>query len=155
MQVSTTVELFQLEKMEQCNCQRGFEVIYVCLKKETECADSKKQRYYCARCSQEDKHDHKPIMIVNELDRLHSAWVAFRNEIKYVYSEAQGQFKELEALILYYEDAMMQTHAQIEVPIKWLSIDFKKLKALHEDGMNFYQNKVQPLYSSAQIVDLS
>jgi hypothetical protein len=67
---SSTAELFQLEKMPKCNCQRGFEVLYVCLKKESECPDSSHQKYYCAQCSQEDKHDHKPVMIMAEMTKI-------------------------------------------------------------------------------------
>jgi hypothetical protein len=37
----TTSEVLMLEKMEKCNCGRNFEVIYVCLKSEQECKDSK------------------------------------------------------------------------------------------------------------------
>ena len=56
-----------LEKMEKCNCGRNLEAIYVCLKTEKECKDSKYQNFYCLECSSEDKHDHKSVAIVNEL----------------------------------------------------------------------------------------
>ena len=71
---SLTAELFQLEKMPKCSCDRGFEVLYVCLKKDSECPDSASQKYYCAQCSQEDKHDHKPLMIVAELKKILNLW---------------------------------------------------------------------------------
>lgn len=53
--------------MEKCNCGRGFDVMFVCLKSDQECKDSKYQKYYCVECSSEDKHDHKSAVISNEL----------------------------------------------------------------------------------------
>ena len=41
MQAQTSADLFQFEKMAKCNCERGFEVLYVCIKSESECPDSK------------------------------------------------------------------------------------------------------------------
>jgi len=76
---STTAELFQLEKMPLCSCGRGFEVIYVCLKKESECKDSQNQKLYCAYCLQDDKHDHKALMIVIELKKIHASWLDTRD----------------------------------------------------------------------------
>jgi hypothetical protein len=56
-----------LEKMDKCNCGRNLEVIFICLKSEEECKDAKNQKYYCIKCSTEDKHDHKGAVIANEL----------------------------------------------------------------------------------------
>jgi len=39
----------RLELMDKCNCGSGQEVIYIC--KSNQCADHKKQKYYCIDCS--------------------------------------------------------------------------------------------------------
>ena len=68
MERKTTAETLMLEKMPKCNCGRDLETIFVCLKTEQQCPDSKTQKYYCVICSEEEnKHDHKPITIVTEL----------------------------------------------------------------------------------------
>ena len=68
MEKKTTAETLMLEKMPKCNCGRDLETIFVCLKTEQQCPASKNQKYYCLKCSQDDdKHDHRPIAIVNEL----------------------------------------------------------------------------------------
>lgn len=62
-------DVFKLEFMEKCNCNRGFEVLYFC--KSSECADNKTQKYYCVECSHDDgKHEHKSLAIFKELDAL-------------------------------------------------------------------------------------
>ena len=154
MQAQTTAELFQLEKMPKCSCDRGFEALYVCLKKESECKDSAMQKYYCAQCSQEDKHDHKPLMIVAELQKIHNVWTGLRTEIKSVYAQSQGVFTEIQPIILYLEDALM-TDQKVGNPVKWISTDFNKLKGLNEEITSFYNVNVQTLFSNAKLFELS
>ena len=60
------------------------------------------------KCSQEDKHDHKPIMIVEELERCHTKWLTLKTEVVTYCKEALPAFKEYEPLILYLENAMME-----------------------------------------------
>ena len=49
----------------------------------------------------------------------------------------------------------MSAEARISGPVRWLSTDFKKLKSLHDEGVGFYNTKVQPLYSAARLLELS
>ena len=95
MQKLSTAEAFMLEKMDKCNCNRGLEAIYVCLKTEQECKDSKNQKYYCLECSEEDKHDHKSVAIVSELKAQNKKWTTFINEISSTFSAAEAAFKGL------------------------------------------------------------
>ncbi len=47
MQDSTYADSLQLEKMQMCSCNRNLQAIYICLKTEGECPDSKNQKFYC------------------------------------------------------------------------------------------------------------
>jgi hypothetical protein len=64
-----------LEKMAKCNCNRNYEVIYICLKSEHECKDSNKQKFYCDKCS-EEKHDHRPVLVSSELTKQNNRWLS-------------------------------------------------------------------------------
>ena len=41
MEKITTADALMLDKMPKCNCNRDLEVLYVCVKSEEECKDSK------------------------------------------------------------------------------------------------------------------
>ena len=71
----TSADRLWFDKMEKCNCPLKLEVMFVCLKKENECPDSKLQKYYCMECNNQGKHDHKSIMIVGELNKLNKRWL--------------------------------------------------------------------------------
>ncbi len=59
------------------------------------------------KCIQEDKHDHKPILIIGELEKLNGKWKALNNDVSSTFSNAENAYKELWPLILYLEEAMM------------------------------------------------
>ena len=134
----TSAEIFMFEKMAKCNCNRNLEAIFVCLKNEQECKDSKDQKYYCVECSQEDKHDHKSITIVNELKAQNKKWTTLFNEISTTFFSADAIFKELSPLIAYLEEAMMQPGIAINRPVKWLTADYNSLKALNDSVTTLY-----------------
>ncbi len=60
------------------------------------------------KCIQEDKHDHKPILIVGELEKLNEKWKALNNDVSSTFSTAENAYKELWPLIVYLEEAMMK-----------------------------------------------
>ena len=132
-----------LEKMDKCNCGRNLEVIFICLKSEQECKDSKNQKYYCIKCSSDDKHDHKPVVIVNELEVQNNKWLAFIAEISNIFSAAENAYKELWPLIVYLEEAMMQPGVAISQPVKWLTTDFNQLKALHGNVITLNNGQIK------------
>ena len=124
MEKITTADALMLEKMQKCNCNRDLEAIYVCLKSEQECKDSKNQKFYCIVCSQEDKHDHKSIAIFSELQAQSKNWKDLISDVTTSFSAAETSYKELWPLIVYLEEAMMQPGITISKPVKWLTTDF-------------------------------
>ena len=60
------------------------------------------------KCIQEDKHDHKPILIVGELEKLNGKWKALNNDVSSTFSIAENAYKDLWPLIVYLEEAMMK-----------------------------------------------
>ena len=80
----SVANILRLELMDKCNCGSGQEVIYVC--KSNQCADHQKQKYYCMKCSQdESKHDHRPAMIVSEIESQSKKWHDFKLELSNTY----------------------------------------------------------------------
>ena len=75
------------------------------------------------KCYNENKHDHKPIMIVGELENQHLKWQTLKSEIVKYCQKVLPAFKEYEPLILYLESAMMDPNVKIQKPVKWLSSD--------------------------------
>jgi hypothetical protein len=47
MNNETSADKLMIEKMDKCNCPLQLEVMFVCLKTEQECPQSKIQKYYC------------------------------------------------------------------------------------------------------------
>ena len=76
------------------------------------------------KCYQEDRHDHKPIFIVGELEKQNGKWKALKNDVSSAFSTAENAYKELWPLIVYLEEAMMQPGVAISNPVKWLTTDF-------------------------------
>jgi hypothetical protein len=76
------------------------------------------------KCYQEDKHDHKPIYIVGELEKQNGKWKTLKNDVSSAFSTAEVAYKELWPLIVYLEEAMMKPGVAINKPVKWLTTDF-------------------------------
>ena len=92
--------------MEKCNCQCGQEVVYLC--KTEKCPNYRKQKVYCLECSQDSKkHNHRPILIVKELEIQNQQWKDLKSEIKATYDETSKRYKAMEPLIKYLEEAMI------------------------------------------------
>jgi hypothetical protein len=76
------------------------------------------------KCYQEDKHDHKAVFIVGELEKQNGKWKTLKNDISSAFSTAENAYKELWPLIVYLEEAMMKPGVSINKPVKWLTTDF-------------------------------
>ncbi len=125
-----------------CNCKRDLQVIYICLKSQSECPDSLNQKLYCIQCFQDDKHDHKPVMIIGELKKSHDKWLALKTEAVIFWQKALPAFKEHEPLIIYLESAMMEPNVKIVKPVNWLSSDFAQLSTIHDEIVAIYDNQI-------------
>ncbi len=76
------------------------------------------------KCYQEDKHDHKAVFIVGELEKQNEKWKALKNNVSSNFTTAENAYKELWPLIVYIEEAMMKPGVAINKPVKWLTTDF-------------------------------
>ena len=152
--MKSTSEALMLEKMEKCNCGKNLEVIFVCLKSEQECKDSKTQKYYCIKCSAEDKHDHKSVVIVNELEIQHKNWLTFIAEISTIFSAAEIAYKKFLPLIVYLEEAMMQPGIKILMPSNRITNDFNLLKGLHINALQLNNDQIKKLVTNAKLLEL-
>ena len=74
----TSADVLMLEKMEKCSCPQKLEVMFVCLHSETQCPESKNQKYYCIQCLSKAKHAHMPVVIVEEIKKIHQRWVTLK-----------------------------------------------------------------------------
>ena len=131
-----------LEKMPKCNCNRNFDALFVCLKSDQECKDSKTQKFYCVKCS-EEKHDHRSVVISSELTKQNTRWQSLKNDVGTTFTKADIVFKELRPLIAYLEEAMMQPNIAIQKPVKWLNAEFNSLKTLNQNINNVYDTKIK------------
>jgi hypothetical protein len=59
----------------------------------------------------EGKHEHKSIVIVKEIEAQSKKWQDIKLELLTTYDEATKRYKELEPLIKYIEEAMMDPDA--------------------------------------------
>ena len=57
---------FKWELMQKCKGCGKCEVMFLCL--EILCSDYKDLRYYCSDCA-ETKHNHRSVLIVNEIKK--------------------------------------------------------------------------------------
>jgi hypothetical protein len=84
------------------------------------------------KCNQEDKHDHKGVYIVGELEKQNGKWKTLKNDVSSTFSTAENAYKELWPLIVYLEEAMMKPGVVINKPVKWLTTNFNIFKALND-----------------------
>ena len=59
------------------------------------------------------------------------------------FSAAEVAYKEFWPLIVYLEEAMMQPGIEISTPVKWLTTDFNKLKALHDNAITLNNGQIK------------
>ena len=72
-----------------------------------------------------------------------STWTTFMTEIDTIFSAADLAYKELGPLIIYLEEAMMKPGIAIHRPVKWLSTDFNKLAALHQEVKTLNEGQIK------------
>ena len=126
-----------LDRLELCDCRSGLEVVFFC--KSSECRDYAKQKYYCLNCSlEEDKHQHKPLFFIIELESQTKKWNDFNQILKTTHTEGAKRFKAMEPLIRYIEEAMMDPDATLVSQVEWISMKHEKLEKVYIEGTKLY-----------------
>ncbi len=67
----TTADHLKLELMDECSCNQQQVVMFIC--KKQNCEDRGDSVLYCTLCAK-TKHDHRSVMISNELQDAQVKW---------------------------------------------------------------------------------
>jgi hypothetical protein len=79
--------------------------MFIC--KKQNCEDRGESPLYCAQCAK-TKHDHRSVMISNELQDEQMKWNSLNINIIVLYHKVTEVYNSLEPLIFYLESSMMQ-----------------------------------------------
>lgn len=88
---STTSDHLKLELMQLCPCGSQQVVMFVCLK--SNCEDRAALPFYCCICS-ETLHDHRSVLIANELGNQSKKWREIKSGIDNLYSSVKQTYDE-------------------------------------------------------------
>jgi len=102
----------------------------------------------------EGKHEHKPIVIVKEIEVYSKKWHDFKLEMQATYDEATKRYKELEPLIKYIEEAMMDPEAKFSKQVEWISVKYGQMLNEYNEGTKLYNEKVKPYMAGAKLLEL-
>jgi hypothetical protein len=79
---------------------------------------------------------------VKEIEAQSKKWHDFKLELQTTYDEASRRFRELEPLIKYIEEAMMDPDATFAKQIQWISVKFGQVEKAYNEGTKIYKDKV-------------
>ena len=81
-------------------------------------------------------------MIVSEIDSLSKKWHDFMLELQTTYDEATRRYRELEPLIKYIEEAMMDPDTTFPEQVKWISVKYGQVENVYNEGTKIFKDKV-------------
>jgi len=120
-------EYLVIEKLPQCDlCDLNLpqnkkkQAMFICRegKNRVTCQDS---LFYCGICG-ETKHDHRPILVENELKKNLKRWFELKKNIISAFTKAAEAMKDLKPLIIYLENCSFKDpHVKISSHFKRLS----------------------------------
>ena len=113
--------------------------MFVCTRQD--CPDRPNLPLYCALCAK-THHDHRSLLISNELVQHTEMWHALKQKIDSLYNHVTTVYSQLQPLILYLENAMMQPGVELDKQISWITVVHREVIDLNKGFKNFFTNKV-------------
>ena len=81
-------------------------------------------------------------MIVSEIDSYSKKWHDLMLELQTTYDEATKRYRELEPLIKYIEETMMDIDAAFPKQVKWISVKYGQVENAYNEGTKIFKDKV-------------
>ena len=82
------------------------------------------------------------MVIVKEIEAQSKKWHDFKLELQTTYDEASRRYRELDLLIKYIEEAMMDPDATFAKQVQWISVKYGQVEKAYNEGTKIYKDKV-------------
>lgn len=94
------------------------------------------------------------MLIANELVEHTEMWQALKQKINTLHHHVTTVYSNLQPLIVYLENAMMQPGVELDKQISWITVVQREVIDLNKGFTDFYTNKVQKFIFAANLLDL-